>query len=83
MNFKKEKEALTGDFANGIYTAPVILSEIKELNFEKIENSKGLEKTRDLIDTYFNDAALCIKSMEASKYKDALINLIKILKEEI
>ena len=78
------------DFESGIYTAPIIFatqvkpdflakndfSKLKELMVE----TKAIEKTKDLMDTYFNKSISALKILSDSEYKSAIIELIKLLK---
>lgn len=62
------------DIEDGIYTAPVIFTkDIKNLDY-------GIEKTKELLDNYFNRAKKCIENAPDNKYKYAIIELIEILK---
>lgn len=62
------------DIEDGIYTAPVIFAkDIKNL-------TKGIEKTKELLDNYFNRVKKCLNKAPENKYKQAIIELIEILK---
>lgn len=64
------------DFEGGIYTAPVIFSGGVEIS------QNGLEKTRDLLNNYIEKAEKSIEFMRESVYKEALLNLIRGLRDE-
>lgn len=72
INYKTTKS----DIESGIYTAPVIFSGGLEVT------DTGLEKTRDLLNNYLNKAKESINFMQDSLYKDALMDLLKGLKDE-
>lgn len=62
------------DIEDGIYTAPVIFAkDIKNL-------TNGIEKTKELLDNYFNRVKKCLNKAPENKYKQAIIELIEILK---
>ena len=62
------------DIEDGIYTAPVIFA--KDLN--NIEY--GIEKTKELLDNYFNRVKKCLDKAPENEYKRAILELIEILK---
>jgi len=62
------------DIEDGIYTAPVIFAKGTE-NLDY-----GIEKTKELLDNYFNRAKKCIEKAPNNEYKSAIIELIEILK---
>ena len=64
------------DFEGGIYTAPVIFSGGIEIS------QNGLEKTRDLLNNYIEKAEKSIEFMMESVYKEALLNLVRGLRDE-
>lgn len=65
-----DKSKTAKDFDEGIYNAPVILSD---------DINDGIEKTRDLLDNYINCAKQCIDDLEESVYKKSLIELLELL----
>lgn len=67
----KDKSKSASDVDEGIYTAPLILSD---------NLSDGIEKTRDLLNNYVNCAKHCISDLEDSIYKAALNELLELLK---
>lgn len=67
----KDTSKSANDFDEGIYTAPLILSD---------NLPDGIEKTRDLLNNYVNCAKHCISDLEDSIYKAALNELLELLK---
>ena len=72
INFKTTKS----DMNDGIYTAPIILSKGVRVKDDAIE------KTRDLLDNYIDNAKNEIAFMENNKYKHALVELLELLRDE-
>ena len=70
INSDKLKSA--SDLDEGIYNAPMILS-------DKID--EGIEKTKDLLNNYVNCAKQCIGDLETSVYKFALTELLELLED--
>lgn len=74
------------DFESGIYTAPIIfaLQEnaifLTQNNYSQLKETKALEKTKDLMDTYFNKSISALSTLKDSEYKTAIIELIGLLK---
>lgn len=66
-----DKSKSVNDAEEGIYNAPMILSD--ELNV-------GIEKTKDLLNNYINCAKHCIMDLEESIYKAALMELLELIK---
>lgn len=84
QNFGKEDGY---DFSLGIYTAPVIYAYQENqdiLSNEKfdnvIKNSKCIEKTKVLMDNYFNKACSAIENLEDTVFKEAILNLIDVFR---
>lgn len=78
------------DVSAGIYTAPVIFAYqenkdiLKEENIlEAIKTSKGIEKTRELMDNYFDNSILAIQNLENNAYKKALLELVELLRTDL
>lgn len=78
------------DFQSGIYTAPVVFAAQENPNILKEENileavkaRKGIEKTRDLMDNYFDKAVEAIKEIENNLYKQAILKLVEALRVSI
>ena len=71
INFmNKDREKSSKDVDDGIYNAPVILSD---------DVNEGIEKTRALIDNYLDCARYCIKDFAPSPYKTALLDLLELI----
>ena len=74
------------DFESGIYTAPIIFAHeenpniLDKNNFSTLSETRAIEKTKDLMDTYFNKSISAIKDLKPSKYKTAIIDLVELLK---
>lgn len=64
------------DIQSGIYTAPVIYSGNPDKPLE------GIEKAKDLLDTYLYRAKQDIQNLPKNKYSSALIELVELLKYE-
>ena len=65
---------IRNDIEDGIYTAPVIFAKgTDNLDY-------GIEKTKELLDNYFNRVKKCIEKAPDNQYKSAIIELIEILK---
>lgn len=78
------------DVGSGIYTAPVIFAYQENKNILKEENileavkaSKGIEKTKDLMDNYFENSILAIQNLENNAYKKAMLELIELLRTDL
>ena len=78
------------DISSGIYTAPVIFAVEENENILKSENmleeikkTKGIEKTKILMDNYFNNSVSAIQSFEDNVYKRALLDLIELLRTSL
>ncbi len=78
------------DISSGIYNAPVIFAYQEDntiLNTADIktaiEKTNSIEKTKILMDNYFEKALSAISSLEDNKYKSAIIQLISILKSHL
>lgn len=68
-------ETTRSDINDGIYTAPVILSDNEDF-------TNGIEKTRLLLNNYIDKSADIIKNLENSRYKTALIELLELFRHE-
>lgn len=78
------------DINSGIYTAPVIFASQENENILKNENileeikaTKGIEKTKALMDNYFNKAISTIKTLENNTYKKAILELVELLRTSL
>lgn len=69
-------ETTNTDIKDGIYTAPVIFS--GGTNITK----NGIEKTQSLLNNYINVALDNIANIEDNKYKQALVELLGLMKHE-
>lgn len=71
----------------GIYNAPVIFaceenSKILDSSdiINEIKKTKGIEKTKDLMDNYFSESICEIEPIGDNMYKKNIIRLVKVLK---
>lgn len=64
------------DIKDGIYTAPIILSESEN------DLTDGIEKTYRLLNNYIDKTKETLNSLEENQYKLALIELLELLKNE-
>ena len=67
-----DKSKSASDVDEGIYNAPMILSD----NLQK-----EIEKTKDLLNNYVNCAKQCINDLEESIYKKSLTELLELLED--
>ena len=72
------KNCLTSktDINDGVYTAPVIFSDKKEIT------NDGIEKTKVLLNNYLDKARKTLDNIEENEYKSALLELLELLKDE-
>lgn len=78
------------DVSLGIYTAPIIFAYQENQDILKAENilegikaTKGIEKTKDLMDNYFDKAILAIEDLENNIYKQSILELIEVLRANL
>ncbi len=72
INIKTSKT----DLQDGIYTAPIIFSNnTKDLKF-------GIEKTVTLLNNYVEETIKLLENIENNKYKEKIIELLELLKDE-
>ncbi len=78
------------DIKEGTYTAPIIFAYNENSNIlneedilEAIKNTKGIEKTKNLMDNYFRKSISAIKDLEDNEYKTAILNLVELLKTNL
>lgn len=78
------------DLKSGIYTAPIIFASQENQNIldteniaETIQSTHAIEKTKNLMDNYFDKSILAIKDLENNKYKSTILKLIDVLKTNI
>lgn len=77
------------DVASGIYTAPIIFAYEENKNIlnekkvlEKIKTTSAIEKTKDLMDNYFDKAISDVEKLENSIYKQGLLELVELFRTE-
>jgi len=76
------------DLSEGIYTAPVIYAYKDEKIVEgddvlaKIKSSSAIEKTKALMDNYFDNSISALECLDESPYKLAILELIALLREQ-
>jgi len=87
INILNAESISNHDVNAGIYNAPVIFAyqENKkilenETILNAIKNTKGIEKTKDLMDNYFDNSILAIEKLEETIYKKNIIELIEVLR---
>ena len=66
----KDKSGCQSDIDEGIFNAPLILSD---------DLSVGIEKTKDLLNNYINCAKQCLADLEDSPYKKGLYELLELI----
>jgi geranylgeranyl pyrophosphate synthase len=86
INFLETDLKNKSDFSEGIYTAPVIYAknlgfDINDFSFE--EKSSCVEKTKVLMDNYFDKALVALSDVEESVYKVAIVDIIDLLKKSV
>lgn len=72
------------DLESGIYNAPIIFAYEENKDIMKSDNlisalkkTKGIEKTKNLMDNYFDSSISTIESLSNNVYKSALIELVE------
>ena len=80
-------DSSNSDIKSGIYTAPVIFAYEENKNIlneddiqAALKNTQGIEKAKDLMDNYFNKSLSAIEKFEKSVYKQAIVELIELLR---
>lgn len=75
------------DISSGIYTAPVIFAHETNKNIlnepnilQSLDSNRGIAKTKDLIDNYFEKATAAIAMLEDNSYKSGISRIIDLLK---
>lgn len=78
------------DVESGIYTAPVIFAYQENGNILKeekiadaIKKTQGIEKTKVLMDNYFNKSIFALENIEESAYKRSIVELIDLLRTNL
>lgn len=69
---KKDKTKSSTDIDEGVYNAPLILSN---------DITVGVEKTKDLLNNYVNCARHCMQDLGESPYKAALFELLELISD--
>ncbi len=64
------------DIKNGIYTASVIYSQNPD------DPSPGIEKAKDLLNNYIQEAKTDLNNIPENEYKSAIINLLELINHE-
>lgn len=67
----KDNSKYANDLEEGIYNAPMILSDKLDV---------GIEKTKKMLNNYINSAYICIENFEESIYKKALFELLELIR---
>lgn len=87
INLLDSDKISNNDFSLGIYTAPIIFAYEENKNilqseniFDAIKKTKGIERTRDLMDNYFNKSFKALENINDSIYKNAILELITLLR---
>lgn len=90
INILNAEKFKNNDLNLGIYTAPVIFAyqDDKEILqsenvLSAIKNSKGIEKTKNLMDNYFSKSILALENIENNKYKAVILELVELLKSNL
>lgn len=90
INILNADKLLNNDLELGVYTAPVIFAHqedekilLSENILKSIKDSQGIEKTKDLMDNYFNKSISAIESINNNAYKFAIFELIEVLKNNL
>lgn len=90
INVLNADKISNNDIKSGIYTAPMIFAaeekpSILEVNdiLQELKSTKGIEKTKNLMDNYFGKAIFAINSLEDNIYKKTIIELIELLKTNL
>lgn len=85
-----ENKTSSNDLASGIYTAPVIYAYKENKNIlgesdvlSAIKQTQGIEKTKYLMDNYFNRAIAAIDPIGDSLYKQGIFNLVEALRTNL
>lgn len=86
INILNSEQFSSHDINSGIYTAPVLFAYQENQNilneeniFNAIKETQGIEKTKSLIDNYFNKSVLAIQNLENNIYKKTILELIELM----
>lgn len=90
INVLNSDKLASPDILSGVYTAPVIFAyeENKDILKSKsflnvIKQTRGIEKTKDLMDNYFGKSISTIEKLENNIYKKTILGLIELLNTNI
>lgn len=90
INILNADSLSNNDISTGIYTAPVIYAYQENKNLlteknilEEIKKTKGIEKTKELMDNYFDKSISAIKNLEENVYKKTILELIGLLRANL
>ncbi|HNW26588.1 MAG TPA: polyprenyl synthetase family protein [Candidatus Gastranaerophilaceae bacterium] len=89
MNVLNMENNAENDFQSGVFTAPLIFAQKENKNilkknvFKEIQKTDAIEKTKTLMNNYFEKAIFSMEKIAPNKYKTAIKELIEILKESI
>lgn len=90
INILNSETLSNSDIDSGIYTAPVIFACLENENLFKdknlldaIKSTKGIEKAKDLMDNYFDQAICAIEKFDDNEYKNNIIELVEIFRESL
>ena len=90
INILNAETISNNDIKAGIYNAPIIFARqenkniLQEKNILKaIKNTKGIEKTKDLMDNYFNNSISAIEKLKETVYKKNITELIELLRTSL
>lgn len=88
LNTEPSNADISNDISLGIYTAPVIFAYQENKNVLKEENildairhTRGIEKTKNLMDNCFDKAISAVEKFDDNKYKQAILELVALLKD--
>ena len=90
INILNSEYNINNDINMGIYTAPFIFAyqENEKIIGRKnilnlIKKTKGIEKTKNLMDNYYCKSISAINDFKDNKYKKALTDIINLLKTDL
>lgn len=90
INVLKSDYITSQDIDNGIYTAPIIFAYqennqiLSESNIlSQIKNTKGIEKTKNLMDNYFDSSIIALSVIEDNMYKKTILELIELFRTSV
>lgn len=91
INALKSDKIVANDISEGVYNAPMIFAAeenpdiLKSENLiEAIKNTNYVEKTKDLLDNYFDKAVSIVQGLGVDNvYKNSLLDVINLLKKSV